>query len=338
MRIAFDAMGGDYGPNVTVRGAVQAAHETGAEIVLVGHRDLLEAELKRLRNLPPSLTVVHARDVISMYDPPIASVRRLKDSSLVVATKMVAEGQAQALVSAGSTGAVTAAAYLYLGRLPNVERPAIAVPLPAQHGFILLIDSGANADCRPGHLVQFALMGSMYAERIMGIRNPRVGILSIGEEESKGNQLVQGTVSRLKQLPIHYVGPIEGRDLFSGRVDVVVTDGFTGNVVLKTAEGVAALITGTLRREFTKTWLRKSVASVLLPAIHSVARRMDWAEVGGAPLLGVKGVVIIAHGRSNVKAIKNALVAAAAGIRSGLVGAMAEMPPTRHFESNISSG
>jgi glycerol-3-phosphate acyltransferase PlsX len=329
MRIAFDAMGGDFGPSVTVRGAVLAASDTGAHVVLVGRQDLIEAELRRLRNVPPNISVIHASDVISMYDQPMASVRRRTDSSLVVAARMVADGHAEALVSAGSTGAVTAAAYLYLGRLPNVERPAIAVVLPSHHGFILLIDSGANADCRSEHLAQFSLMGSIYAQRILGVRNPRVGILSIGEEESKGNQLVRGAIPRMKQLPINYVGPVEGRDIFSGRVDVVVTDGFTGNVVLKTAEGVAGLITGALRREFTKTWVRKAAASMLLPALRGVARRMDWAEVGGAPLLGVKGVVIIAHGRSNVKAIKNALVAAAAGIRNGLVQAMAEMPPTK---------
>lgn len=334
MRIAFDAMGGDYGPSVTVRGAVLAAAETGAEVVLVGRQDLIEAELRKLRGVPSTITVRHAKDVITMYDQPIASVRHRTDSSLVVAARMVAEGQAEALVSAGNTGAVTAVAYLYLGRLPTVERPAIAVMLPSHRGFILLIDSGANADCRPEHLVQFALMGSIYCQRILGVKSPKVGILSIGEEESKGNQLVKAAIPKLKQLPINYSGPVEGRDIFSGRVDVVVTDGFTGNVVLKTSEGVAALITGALRREFTKTWVRKAAASVLVPALRSVARRMDWAEVGGAPLLGVNGVVIIAHGRSNVKAIKNALVAAATGVRNGLVQAMAEMPPTEAFGSN----
>lgn len=329
MRIAVDAMGGDYGPSVTVRGAVLAALETGAEVVLVGRQELIEPELKRLRAAPPAVSVRHAPDTIAMYDQPMASVRHRTASSLVVATRMVAEGEAQAMVSAGNTGAVTAAAYLYLGRLPNVERPAIAVPLPSHRGFVLLIDSGANADCRSEHLVQFALMGSIYSERILGVRSPRIGVLSIGEEESKGNQLVQAAILRLKQLPINYAGPVEGRDIFSGRVDVVVTDGFTGNVVLKTAEGVAALITASLRREFTRTWLRKAAASLLLPAIRKVARRMDWAEVGGVPLLGVNGVVIIAHGRSNVKAIKQAVVAAATGIRSSLVQAMSEIPSTR---------
>lgn len=310
MRVALDAMGGDFAPLETVNGAIEAVKEVSCEIVLVGDKEKIEEVLHAFPGwdkLP--ITVHHASQVIDMHDHPGASVRRKKDASVVVATQLVKEGKCDVAISAGSTGAAVAAALFGLGRINGIDRPAIATPIPNLTGITVLLDSGANIDSKPRHLVQSAIMGSIYAEYVMGVKNPRVGLLNIGEEESKGNEQALATFPLLKQLgTINFIGNVEGRDIPKGTVDVVVCDGFVGNIVLKLGEGLASAIMQLIKDAISQSGILTKIASVLvLPALRSLKKKLDYAEYGGAPLLGVNGGFIICHGSSKAKAIKNAI-------------------------------
>jgi glycerol-3-phosphate acyltransferase PlsX len=327
--VALDAMGGDRGPEVTVEGAVTAARELRARVLLVGDEAVLRKELARHDVAGLAVEVRHAPEAVEMGESPMAAVRRKKHSSIRIGLEAVKRGEAEAFVSAGNTGAVMAAALLVLNPLPGVERPAIAVVVPTVSGRAVLLDAGANVDCKARHLVQFAIMGNVYARDVLGQGRPRVGLLSIGEEESKGNELTREAFKELEgEASLHFIGNVEGRDLFGGGADVVVCDGFTGNVALKISEGLVDAMFHLLREEVT-TDLQGRLGSLLLkPSLRRFKRRIDSAEFGGAPLLGVAGVCIISHGRSTAKAIKNAIRAAGdcvsnkviAHIREGIGG------------------
>lgn len=306
--IAVDAMGGDHAPRPEIEGSILAAREFGIRIVLVGIAAELKRELARHTVRGLSIEVVPASEVITMTDSPAQAFRRKKDSSAHVAARLVRQGEADALVSAGNTGALMTVARFVLGTLPSVQRPALAAPFPTSRGGVaVLIDAGANVDSKVGHLLQFAVMGEIYYRAIFGTRRPKVALLSIGEEESKGNELTKEAYNRLKDLPLNFVGNVEGRDVFSGRVDVIVCDGFTGNVALKISEGVAQHIAMVLKKALKST-ISSQVGYVLSrSAYEEFRRKIDYSEYGGAPLLGIRGVAIIGHGRSNANAIKNAV-------------------------------
>lgn len=317
MRVAVDAMGGDYAPAEVVAGAVQAAAAYGIEVLLVGDKLRLEPLLR-----PPKINrvqVVPATEVIAMAEHPVQAVRRKKDSSIVRAVQLVKEGQADAMVSAGNTGAVMAAALFGLGRIEGVDRPALMTLMPNPQGYTVLLDVGANVDVKAQHLVQFAIMGAAYATTVLKIKAPRVGILSIGEEETKGNELTLSALPLLKQERLNFIGNVEGRDVFNGRADVVVCDGFVGNVLLKAGEGLAQALEVMVRREVAHNLPAKMALGMVLFLLRGLRRRLDYAEYGGAPLLGVNGVVVVAHGSSRARAIKNAIRVAVEAVRSGLV-------------------
>ncbi|HTK89923.1 MAG TPA: phosphate acyltransferase PlsX [Verrucomicrobiae bacterium] len=318
MKIALDAMGGDFGPAVVVEGAVVAAREYGIPSVLVGDKAAIEREILRLKAQDLPLSIRHATQVVGMAEAPSQALRRKRDSSLRVAADLVKDGECQALVSAGNTGAAMAIGMFVLGLLPGVERPAIATALPSLAGFTVLIDAGANIDPKPRHLFQFAVMGHVYSRDIIGKDNPRVGLLSVGEEEGKGNELVKDTFESLRGSSLNFVGNIEGRDIYNGRCDVVVTDGFTGNVCLKVSESLAEMLTSMIREELTRDVLSKAGAVLAQRAFARMKRRVDYTEMGGAPLLGINGASIICHGASPVKAIKNALRVATEWVRNNV--------------------
>ena len=318
MKIALDAMGGDFGPAVVVEGAVVAAREHGIASVLVGDKAAIEREILRLRAQDLPLSIRHATQVVGMAEAPSQALRRKRDSSLRVAADLVKDGECQALVSAGNTGAAMAIGMFVLGLLPGVERPAIATALPSLAGFTVLIDAGANVDPKPRHLFQFAVMGHVYSRDIIGKDDPRVGLLSVGEEEGKGNELVKDTFESLRGSSLNFIGNIEGRDIYNGRCDVVVTDGFTGNVCLKVSESLAEMLTSMIREELTRDVLSKAGAVLAQRAFARMKRRVDYTEMGGAPLLGINGASIICHGASPVKAIKNALRVATEWVRNNV--------------------
>lgn len=310
--IAVDAMGGDLAPRSEVEGSILAARELGLRVLLVGVPAEVKRELARHSLRGVSVEVVAASEVIAMSDSPAQAFRRKKDSSAHVAARLVREGKADALVSAGNTGALMTVARFVLGSLPSVQRPALAAPFPTSRGGVtVLIDAGANVDSKVGHLLQFAVMGEIYYRTIFSTRRPKVALLSIGEEESKGNELTKEAYNRLKDLPLNFVGNIEGRDVFSGSVDVIVCDGFIGNVALKISEGVAQHIASVLKKALKST-IASQVGYVLSrSAYKDFRRKIDYSEYGGAPLLGVRGIAVIGHGRSNANAIKNAVRVAA---------------------------
>lgn len=324
MRIAVDAMGGDHAPAVVVQGAVQAARELGLEIALVGQIEAVRPLLAQhdVTGLP--IRLQEASQVIEMGEHPAAAVRAKKDSSMIVGMELVKRHEADAFFSAGNSGGVLAAALFRLGRLRGISRPALSTLFPSQtpQGFCFLLDIGANADCKPEYLLQFALMGAAYVERVLGVPSPRVAIVSNGEEEGKGNELVQATVPLLQGGPFRFVGNAEGKDIPWGVADVIVTDGFTGNVIIKLAEGVSKLITDTLKEELTSRTVTKVGALLAKPALEGVKRRLDYREYGGAPLLGVDGVVIVGHGRSDAKAIRNGIRMAAQTVENGVLEAI----------------
>ncbi len=322
-KIAVDAMGGDHAPIAEVEGAIQAALELHVGVTLVGLEERIVPELERLgykyhpksrrvystqpaKRLP--IEIVHASEVITMEEPVANAVRRKKDSSIRVAARLVRDGKAHGLVSAGNTGAVMATSKLVIGTLPSVDRPALSAVFPTlgENGCVLL-DVGANAECKPEQLRQFAVMGSIYSNQILNVKNPRVGLMSIGEEEIKGNELTKETGKLLRETALNYLGNVEGRDIYTGGVDVIVCDGFTGNVILKTSEGLISAIMGLLKSELGQTIITQAGALLSRPAFVSVKKRLDYSEFGGAPLLGTKQVVVICHGGSNAKAIKNAI-------------------------------
>ncbi len=315
--IAVDAMGSDQAPRPEVEGAALAAREYGVRVLLVGAPASINKEVARHAKRGANLEIVPATEVIAMSDAPMQAFRKKKDSSVHVAAKLVRAGQAEALVSAGNTGAVMAVARFVLGALPSVARPALAAAFPTSRGgACVLLDVGANVDSRAAHLVQFAVMGEIYYRAIFGARRPRVGLLSIGEEAMKGNELVRETFNRLKDLPIHFVGNVEGRDIFAGEVDVIVCDGFIGNVALKISEGVAQHIGGVLKQALRSTIASQLGAVLSRSAFEQFKKKIDYSEYGGAPLLGVRAPTVIGHGRSNANAIKNAIRVAAELVRS----------------------
>jgi glycerol-3-phosphate acyltransferase PlsX len=311
-KIAVDAMGGDYAPASEVEGALQAAQDLRVGVILVGRKEQIYAELQRHGYHPPvghlPIEVVQASEVITMDEPVANAVRRKRDSSIRVAARLVRDGQAQGLVSAGNTGAAMATSKLVLGTLPSVDRPALAAVVPTLKGNgTVLIDVGANSECKPEQLKQFAIMGSIYSRSILGVRSPKVGLMSIGEEEAKGTDLTKETARLLKSAPIRFIGNVEGRDIYTGEVDVIVSDGFTGNVILKTSEGLIEAVMGLLKTELGQTILTQVGAILSRTAFRSVKKRLDYSEFGGAPLLGTKQICVICHGRSNAKAIRNAI-------------------------------
>jgi glycerol-3-phosphate acyltransferase PlsX len=327
MRIVVDAMGSDRAPGPDVEGAVCGARRYGAKVILVGRPEVVEPELARHDTAGLTIRVQPASQVVEMREHPSQAVRAKPDSSMVVGMRLLREGQADAFVSAGNSGGVLAAALASAGRVGRIEgvlRPAISTVFPNVQGFSFLLDIGANADCRPEWLVQFALMGRVYAQRVLQVANPRVGLLSNGEEETKGNKLVQEAHALLKGLDIDFVGNIEGKDLTRGLADVVVSDGFAGNVAIKTAEGTASMLLSLLRSEIKARPLAMLGGLLAKPAFRAMGKRLDFREYGGGPLLGVNGVVIIAHGRSDGLAIENAVRVAVETVRSDLVAAIRE--------------
>jgi glycerol-3-phosphate acyltransferase PlsX len=318
MKIAVDAMGGDHGPAVVVEGAVAAVREFGAAVILVGDAAAIEREVERLDAGSLGLEIRHASQIVGMAESPAQALRRKRDSSLRVAAELVRDGKASAFISAGNTGAALAISMFVIGVLRGVDRPAIATVLPNLKGFTVLIDVGANVNPKPWHLFQFALMGHVYARDILGIDRPRVGLLSVGEEEGKGNDLTREAYEQLKDSSLNFVGNVEGRDIYNGACDVVVTDGFTGNVALKISESLAEMLGAMIKEELTRDWRSKLGATLALPAFQRFRRRVDYTEMGGAPLLGIDGAAIICHGASPVKAIKNAVRVAGEWAKAGL--------------------
>lgn len=318
-RIALDAMGGDHAPRTIVQGALIAAAEYPVEILLVGREEIVREELRALRpSIPSNIELVDAREVVEMDDTALAPLRRKRNSSIRICANLVGEGRASAFVSAGNTGATWTSAKAVMGMIEGVSRPALAAIVPRYHGHTLLLDVGANVDSKPNHLREFAVMGHFYAQMVFGIAEPRVGLLSIGEEEGKGNELTREVFRVLKETGLNFIGNTEGRDVYNGNADVVVCDGFIGNVVLKASEALAEMISKTLREEMTRSLPRKVGGFLSNKAFSDLRRRLDYSEYGGAPLLGVKGGCIVCHGRSNAKAIKNAVRVAADFIQNNI--------------------
>ncbi len=310
MWVAVDAMSGDFGPAGLVEGSVDAVNQFGYSVILVGDEEILSEELLKYEYDTSKIRVVHATEIIGMNDSPSVAVRSMPESSIVQSVKLVADRECVGMFSPGNTGASMAASLLYLGRINGVHRPPIAVPLPQEEGTpLLLLDGGANVDCKPEYLAQFAVMGEIYAREIFGIPEPKIGILSNGEEDKKGNALSLKTFELLKKIPFKFIGNIEGRDLYgSGReVDVVVCDGFIGNIILKATEGLAKSIFNILKNNITESSIAKTGALLLKPTLKAMKKRMDYAEYGGAILLGVNGTCIIGHGSSSALAVKNAI-------------------------------
>jgi glycerol-3-phosphate acyltransferase PlsX len=307
MKIAVDAMGGDHAPREVIRGAVQAAQDLGLPVILVGREDVIRDELRSSGNGGGAVEVVHASEVVEMCEVPGVAIRKKKESSIRVGLNLVAEGKASSFISAGNSGAVMAGALYILRKVRGIDRPAITATIPTPTGPIVLIDAGANVDCKPAHLVQFGFMGDAYARKLLRIPHPRIGLLSIGEEETKGTDLTRETGPLFRRTGLNFIGNVEGRDFFVGKADVFVCDGFVGNVALKTMEGMASALGHFLKHEIEKSVFAKLGAVLAGGAIRSVKKRLDYAEYGGAPLLGVKGGVVICHGSSDTKAIRNGI-------------------------------
>ncbi len=326
MKIALDAMGGDRAPAVTIEGALAAETEIGSDavIVLVGRQDAIASEIARLGVSSRRFEIVDARDVVAMDEQPSATLRKKKESSIAVGLRLHSEGYVQGFISAGNTGAVAANALIILGRIKGVERPAIATYVPTKAGGCILLDVGASIEAKPSHLVQYAIMGTCYAECALGKPEPRVGLLNIGEESSKGTVVMQEAHHLLKASGLNFVGNVEGRDIFAGSVDVTVCDGFVGNIVLKFAESVVDMVYGVMKQSVTADLRAKLGALLLKPAFKRLRETFDYAEYGSAPLLGVDGVCMICHGSSSPRAIKNAVLAARRFINYGVTSAIKE--------------
>ncbi len=306
MKIAVDAMGGDHAPENPVAGALLAARELGAEIVLVGQQDRIESILKD-HQAAPNIEIVHADEVIGMDESPATALRRKRGSSIHKAAQLLRDGEVGGVVSAGNTGAVMITAKLYAGCITGVDRPALSVVLPTLLGHMVLLDVGANIDPKSQHLVQFGVMGHFLSTQILGVQNPKVGLLSIGEEAGKGTELIREGHAALSRAPVNFIGNVESNDIYSGTTDVVVCDGFTGNVVLKTSEAVVETMLYLLREELSSSRRGKLGARLARESFRNYRRRVDYAEWGGANLLGIKGSCVICHGRSSAKAIKNGI-------------------------------
>lgn len=321
MKVIVDAMGGDHAPQAIVEGCVLALREMpDMQITLVGRKDAILAELNKNETDVQRINIVDAAEVIDMAEPPVEAIRKKKDSSLVKGLELLRDGEGDVFITAGSTGATIAGATLIVKRLPGVKRPALAPMLPTKTGGkALLIDCGANSECRPSYLAQFALMGSIYMEKVEGVKAPRVGLVNNGAEAEKGNELTKAAYKLIQKMPVNFVGNAEGRDLVSGDYDVLVCDGFTGNVILKYTEGLADALLSMLKKELKATMRTKIGAAVAMPAFKRFKKQMDYTEYGGALLLGVRGGVVKAHGSSNAKAIKSTLRQAAGFIGGDVV-------------------
>jgi phosphate acyltransferase len=320
MRIAVDAMGGDHAPARIVDGALAAARHLGIGVDLVGRTGLIRDELARHEDASSlDIEVIEAPDVVEMIESPAHALRRKPRASIRVAAERVARGDAAALVSAGHTGATVVAAHAAFGMLPGVDRPALAPSVPTRDGSAVLLDAGATVECKPGYLLQFGVMGSVYARTWLGVERPRVGLLSIGEEETKGNDLTREAHQLLKASPLHFVGNVEARDIFSGQADVIVCDGFTGNVALKLSEGLVEMVEDLLGEELQSTFSAQVGYLLSRRAFRRFRKRVDYSEYGGAPLMGVAGLCIVCHGRSSAKAVRNAVAMASRFVSSNVL-------------------
>ena len=308
--IAIDVMGGDHAPGEIIQGCVMASQEIKSKLILVGKEDMIKKELKKYTYPLDRITIVNTQQVITMEDSPVQAIRRKKDSSMVVGLNLVKKKEADAFVSAGNTGALLTGATLIVGRIKGVQRPGLASLIPTDQGFSLLIDCGANADAKANYLLQFAHMGAIYMKRLMGVNNPSIGLINIGVEEEKGNTLVKEAHALLSESNINFIGNIEARDIPLGEADVLVCDGFVGNIVLKHMEGFGMWVFKLLKDELTKTWIRKIGAFILTPALRSLKNRFDYSEHGGAPLLGLNGLVIKTHGSAKAKQVKHTILQA----------------------------
>lgn len=319
MKIALDAMGGDRGVEVTVKGSIDAVYEYDVDIILVGQKNIIESELSKYEYKGSKIEIVNADDVITNEDKPVRAIRRKKGSSMVIGLNLIKSSKADAFISAGNTGALLSGGLFIVGRIKGIERPALAPVYPTEKGVSLLLDAGANVDCKPKHLQQFAVMGSIYSEKVLNIVKPKIGLVNIGIEEGKGNELTKDTYELLKNTDINFYGNLEARDIPKGYVDVLVCDGFVGNTILKLTEGLAKSIFTSLKDEFMRTVLTKLGALMLKPGLRKFKSKLDYTEYGGALLLGVKGAVIKAHGSSDAKAIKNAIRQAKSFIENSVV-------------------
>lgn len=318
MKIVIDAMGGDNAPKSNVEGAIEAAkHWNDIELILVGD----EAQIQPyMQSAPSNLRVVHTTERIEADDEPVKAVRRKKGASMVMAGRMVREGEADCMISAGNTGALMTTGLLVVGRMEGVERPALAPMIPTMDGKgMLALDLGANMDAKPEHLMQYAMMGSIYRDKVHGIPNPRVGLLNVGTEAMKGNELTKAAFPLLEKAPIHFVGNVESRDVLEGPCDVLVCDGFAGNIMLKALEGTAGSLFSVLKKEFTSSFMTKLAAAILKPGLKRIKKMTDYKEVGGAPLLGLNGLVIKAHGSSDQRAVYNAIRQARTALQHDLI-------------------
>jgi glycerol-3-phosphate acyltransferase PlsX len=326
MRIALDAMGSDNCPNPELLAAIEASRQFNDQIILVGPEDVLKTRLKTMAEIGTNIEVVHAPETITMEDKglklALKAKRREAKNSMAVGIDLVKNGQADAFVTAGNTGGVLATAYYRMGTIQGVERPALTALFPVKGGHCVVLDIGANPDCKPEHLYQFAIMGTVYAETVLGKQKPRVGLLSNGEEAGKGNELIRNTYPLLENSGLNFIGNLEGKELFGGHADVAVTDGFTGNVLLKSSEAVAQLIVELLREQLTSSLRTKIGALLAKPAFAAIKKMMDPAEVGAAPLLGIDGLVFIGHGRSDARALINAIRVARQAVEANLLAAL----------------
>lgn len=322
MRIAIDAMGGDHAPGLIVQGALEAAAEwPDTELLLVGDKAAIERLLKS--GLPDNVRICHADEVIGPEDEPVKAVRRKKSSSMVLAGQMVKNREADAMLSAGNTGALMATGLLIVGRMEGIERPALAPMMPTMDDIgVLALDLGANMDAKPEHLVQYAIMGSIYRSKVHGMKQPRIGLLNVGTEAMKGNEMTKAAYELLEASPIHFIGNIEARDVLHRNCDVLICDGFAGNIMLKAMEGAAGTIFASLKHAFGSSIMTKLAAAIMLPRLKKLKKRMDYKEHGGAPLLGLNGLVIKCHGSSDVLAVKNAVRQARIALQSNLIGAI----------------
>ena len=328
MTIILDAMGSDEYPDPEIKGAVDAAEILQEKIVLVGNEDIIKPKLNEVSPGNALLSIVHAPEVVEMWDKPVESARQKPDNSMAVGIQLVKEDKGDAFVTAGNTGGAMFNALRGLGRIKGVQRPALSGIFPTAKDKCIVMDIGANADCRPDFLVQFAIMGSIYAQYVLNRKNPRIGLLSNGEEAGKGNELVKETYKLLEKSDLNFIGNVEGKELFAGEADVVVTDGFTGNILVKGSEAVAKLITDTLKKELMGSFKTKMGALLAKQAFSKIKSLVDPSEVGAAPLLGIDGLVFVGHGRSDARAITSALLLAGNAVKNNLL---------QHLQENISS-
>ncbi len=322
MRIVVDAMGGDYAPQAVVAGAVDAVNEFDAKIVLVGIKDQIQTELNRYKFPSQNVQIVHAPEVVEMNEPAVTSIRKKRNSSITIGINLLKEGEYKAFISAGNTGAAVAAATVNLGMMPGVDRPAIGLVIPTLKRFGFLIDVGANTDPKPEHLLQSALMAKVYTQKVLNIANPAIGLLNIGEEEGKGSDFHKETFKLLSERLPNFIGNVEANEVFKGRCDCIICDGFVGNVVIKVSEGLMESAAALLRREIKKSPVALAGAFLMKSRLNHIKKYADYSEYGGAPLLGVNGIVMISHGRSNPKAIKNAIRAAKREVEHNMLSAM----------------